>query len=115
MKLEKLLCLKNLGSRVEENLWESQTMKLFLPLLHEITESVEGSSTISYVLVKNGGGPISFNPSIGRGEEDEAEPEASPPPLHGYTKLSSSNFTTTISISSQKNGKKGKIFEVYEV
>jgi hypothetical protein len=36
--------------------------------------SVEGSSTISKVFVRNGGGPTSCKPSIGRGdklEEDE--------------------------------------------
>lgn len=71
MKLEKLLCLKYLGSRVVENLCESQTTKLFLPLLHETTESVAGSSTISNVFVRKGGGPTSCNPSLGRGEEED--------------------------------------------
>lgn len=73
MKLEKLLCLKYLGSKVVEKVLESQTMKLFLPRLHETTASVDGSSTISKVFVRNGGGPTSCSPSFGLGEEEEDE------------------------------------------
>lgn len=78
MKLEKLLCLKYRGRRVVENLLQSQTMKLLRALLHETTESVDGSSTISKVLVRNGGGPMSFNPSIGCGEKLEDEEDDDP-------------------------------------
>ena len=46
-------------------------MKLLLVELHETTESVAGSSTISYVLHKNGGGPFTFDIGVG----------AFPPPL----------------------------------
>ncbi|KAL9270299.1 hypothetical protein AKJ16_DCAP09335 [Drosera capensis] len=42
-------------------------MKLSPVALHETTESVSGSSTISYVLFRNGGGPYSCIPSIGLG------------------------------------------------
>ena len=52
-------------------------MKLLRALLHETMESVKGSSTISKVLDRNGGGPTSCRPSIGRGEvlKDEGEVE----------------------------------------
>lgn len=95
MKLEKLLCLKNRGSRVVENLWQSQTMKLLRALLHDTTESVDGSSTISNVLLRNGGGPTSCNPSIGCGVilEDEEDVAAAMPVISF-----SSSFTTTLSI-----------------
>lgn len=55
MKLEKLLCLKYLGSKSLENSIGFQTMKLLLEELHDTTESEEGSSTISYVFVRKGG------------------------------------------------------------
>lgn len=55
MKLEKLLCLKNLGSKSLANSVGSHTTKLLLELLQETTESDEGSSTISYVFAKKGG------------------------------------------------------------
>uniref|UniRef100_A0A0A9FR11 Uncharacterized protein n=1 Tax=Arundo donax TaxID=35708 RepID=A0A0A9FR11_ARUDO len=42
-------------------------MKLLLVTLHDTTVSVAGSSTMSYVLVRNGGGPPSWRPSIGLG------------------------------------------------
>lgn len=67
MKLEKLLCLKCLRNRVAANKLASQTMKLFRARLHDSTESVAGSSTISNVLVRNGGGPVSFSPGISTG------------------------------------------------
>lgn len=71
-------------------------MKLLRPPLHETTASVDGSSTISYVFVKNGGGPTSFNPSIGCGEKlEDDEDEEAPPPVHVTV---SSSFTTTPSI-----------------
>lgn len=37
MKLKKLLCLKNLGNNVMEDLWKILTIKLFFALLEEIT------------------------------------------------------------------------------
>lgn len=66
-KLEKLLCLKYLGRRLMEKVLGSHTMKLLLALLQDTTSSVLGSSTISYVLVRKGGGPASCMPSIGWG------------------------------------------------
>lgn len=47
MKLEKLLCLKNLGSRSLENSRGFHTIKLLLPGVQDTTGSVEGSLTIS--------------------------------------------------------------------
>lgn len=65
---------------VVENLWESQTTKLLRALLQETMSLVEGSSTTSKVLVRNGGGPTSCNPSLGCGKrldvEDEGEEAA---------------------------------------
>lgn len=58
MKLEKLLCLKNLGNKTDENSSGFQTTKLLSLELHETIELVEGSSTISYVLTKNGGSEV---------------------------------------------------------
>lgn len=58
-------------------------------------ESVDGSSTTSKVLVRNGGGPISCNPSIGFGvrfepeEEDEELHDVEPTTLT-YANVSSS-------------------------
>ncbi|MCI63897.1 hypothetical protein A2U01_0085154, partial [Trifolium medium] len=48
-------------------------MKLSREALQETIGSVSGSSTISYVFLRNGGGPVSCNPSIGFGNliEDE--------------------------------------------
>lgn len=56
--------------------------------------SVEGSSTISNVFVRNGGGPTSCSPSIGCGEklEDDEDDE---PTVHVTT---SSSFTNTPSM-----------------
>uniref|UniRef100_A0A2P2QXN2 Uncharacterized protein MANES_17G060600 n=1 Tax=Rhizophora mucronata TaxID=61149 RepID=A0A2P2QXN2_RHIMU len=47
MKLEKLLCLKYLGSKSLAKSGGFHTIKLFLLGLHETIESVEGLSTIS--------------------------------------------------------------------
>jgi hypothetical protein len=47
MKLEKFLCLKNLGNKSLVKTGGFQTMKLLLVSLHEIIASVEGSLTIS--------------------------------------------------------------------
>lgn len=60
-----------------DNLWESHTMKLLRDELHDTMESVVGSSTISKVFVRNGGGPTSCKPSIGCGvtlEDEDDEP-----------------------------------------
>ena len=76
-------------------------MKLLRALLHETTESVEGSSTISKVLVKNGGGPTSLSPCIGCGVtfEDEEEDEDEDNPAVPANVTVSSSFITTPSIS----------------
>ena len=66
-KLEKLLCLKYLGRRLTEKEWGSQTTKLVPSLLQETILLIVGSSTMSYVLVRKGGGPTSWRPSIGCG------------------------------------------------
>lgn len=94
MKLEKLQCLKYFGRRLVESWWESQTMKLLRAWLHETIESVAGSSTMSNVFVRKGGGPESCNPSIGWGEEIEDEL----PPIS-----SSSSFTLTTSMAFSYN------------
>lgn len=94
MKLEKLQCLKYFGRRLVESWWESQTMKLLRAWLHETIESVAGSSTMSNVFVRKGGGPESCNPSIGWGEEIEDEL----PPIS-----SSSSFTLTPSMAFSYN------------
>lgn len=62
IKLEKLLCLKNLGRRSLENSGGFQTMKLLLLWLQETIESDEESSTISYVLVRKGGSELDETP-----------------------------------------------------
>jgi len=46
--------------------------------LHDTIESVDESSTISKVLVRNGGGPTSCSPSIGCGEKAEDEEDDNP-------------------------------------
>ena len=56
MKLEKLLCLKYLGSRSREKSGGFHTTKLAPPGPHDTTRLVAGSSTISYVLIRNGAG-----------------------------------------------------------
>jgi hypothetical protein len=66
-KLEKLRCLNRRGSSALAKTCESQTTKLLPAWLQETTESVDASSTRSKVLVRNGGGPTSWSPSIGRG------------------------------------------------
>eukprot|EP00250_Pteridium_aquilinum_P008948 c18329_g1_i2 orf=3-413(+) len=55
-KLEKLLCLKKWGRRHLEKMEGSQTTKLLLVELQEMMALVWGSSTMSYVLLKKGGG-----------------------------------------------------------
>lgn len=57
---------------------------------------VDGSSTTSKVLVRNGGGPTSCNPSIGCGEklEDEDDDDDEPPPHV----TASSSFTLILSM-----------------
>lgn len=62
-------------------------------MLHETIESVEGSSTTSNVLVRNGGGPTSCNPSIGLGirvELEDEEEEHDVEPTFVYVNVSSS-------------------------
>lgn len=62
-KLEKLLCLKYLGKR-SPNSGGFQITKLLFEDDQETMASVEGSSTMSYVLLRNGGG-IAFELGIG--------------------------------------------------
>ncbi|KAE8124584.1 hypothetical protein FH972_019451 [Carpinus fangiana] len=56
-----------------QNLLGSQTMKLLRAPLHDAIESVDGSSTISKVLVRNGGGATSCSLSIGCGKKLDEE------------------------------------------
>lgn len=72
-------------------------MKVFLAVLHEITESVEESSTISKVLIKNGGVPRSCKASIGCGEADDDDAEPPGPAAEGAS--ASSIFTLAPSIT----------------
>lgn len=58
MKLEKLLCLKNLGNKSLQNSGGFQTIKLLLLGLQPTIESVEGSSTISYAFTRKGGSEL---------------------------------------------------------
>lgn len=74
-------------------------MKLLRALLHETMESVNGSSTISKVFVKNGGGPTSWRPSIGCGvmlEDDEEEEDDAPAAVPAA--IGSSTLTFSLSI-----------------
>lgn len=77
-------------------------MKLLRAPLHETMESVDGSSTISKVFVRNGGGPASCNPSIGCGEklEDDEEEDAAADGATCVTVSFSSSFIITPSIAS---------------
>lgn len=58
IKLEKLLCLKNLGNKTLANSGGFQTIKLLSFSLHETILSDETSSTISYVFAMNGGSAL---------------------------------------------------------
>lgn len=73
-------------------------MKLLRAPLHDTIVSVAGSSTISNVFVRNGGGPTSCNPSIGRGDkfddDDDADTDTGP-----LTYVSSSSLTVTVNFS----------------
>ena len=74
-------------------------MKLLRALLQETMGSVEGSSTISNVFVRNGGGPKSCKPSIGRGDklEDDEDDEPTVPAI-----ISSSFTATPAMVSPQR-------------
>lgn len=74
-KLEKLLCLKYLGNNSCANSGVFQTTKLLPTSLQDTIASVAGSSTISKVLVRKGGGPELWGASIC----DVGFPEAVPP------------------------------------
>ena len=74
-------------------------MKLLRALLHETIESVNGSSTISKVLVRNGGGPTSCKPSIGWGVTDEEEEEKEEEDAVAVATSDSSGFTFSSSIT----------------
>lgn len=65
-KLEKLLCLKYMGSKSLANSVGSQTTKLPPLSLQETTWLVEGSSTKSYVFERKGAGAFEppWDPSI---------------------------------------------------
>lgn len=71
-------------------------MKLLRALLQETMGSVEGSSTISKVFERNGGGPKSCKPSIGRGDKLEEDEDDEPT----VAVIVSSSFTITVSIVS---------------
>lgn len=64
-KLEKLLCLKYLGRRSRANSGGFHTTKLLFSGPHDTIASVAGSSTMSYVLLRKGGGTFPFNPGFG--------------------------------------------------
>ena len=55
MKLEKLLCLKYLGSTKSENLFTSFTVKALPSSFQAIVSSDAGSHTMSYVFVRKEG------------------------------------------------------------
>lgn len=76
------------------NLCESQTMKLLRAWLHETIKSVAGSSTMSNVFVRNGGGPASCSPTIGCGER--AGDELLPPMSSTFTFTPSMAFLLRI-------------------
>lgn len=77
-------------------------MKLLRALLQETIESVNGSSTISKVFVRNGGGPTSCKPEIGWGvtdEEEEEEEEDAVAVAVAVATSDSSGFTFSSSIT----------------
>jgi hypothetical protein len=74
-KLEKLLCLKYFGSSSWAKSGGFQTTKLLFPLLQDTTASVAGSSTMSYVFVRKGGGAVLCSPSKGCGADKLWLPE----------------------------------------
>lgn len=75
-------------------------MKLLRALLHETMESVKGSSTISNVFVRNGGGPTSCSPSIGWGVmlEDDEEEEEEHAAVPAATDSSAFTFSSSIAL-----------------
>jgi hypothetical protein len=73
------LCLKYLGKRSLANSGVFHTTKLLLPAPQETTASVDGSSTISYVLLRKGGGPAAN--AAGDGETPFAPAADKPPEL----------------------------------
>lgn len=66
-KLEKLLCLKYLGKRSLANSGGFQTTKLLLVELQDTIASLDGLSTISYVLLRNGGDALALGMGAGAG------------------------------------------------
>jgi hypothetical protein len=60
-KEEKLLCLKCLGRRSRANSAGRHTTKAVPVSFQEMVSSVLGSSTIAYVLVRNGGVPAAID------------------------------------------------------
>lgn len=58
---------------VAENECGSHTAKLMPPLFQDTMWFVFGSSTISYVFVRNGEGPASWSPTIGSGIDHALE------------------------------------------
>ncbi|KAK9105038.1 hypothetical protein Scep_021882 [Stephania cephalantha] len=74
-------------------------MKLLRASFHETMASVEGSSTISKVFVRNGGDPISWILSIGRAiDEDEEEEEEAEPMKTTSSSSSSTSFSCSSSL-----------------
>ena len=62
MKLEKLLCLKYWGNKSVQKCDTFHTIKLWPSELHETIPSVDGSSTIWYVFVRNSEEAMSLHP-----------------------------------------------------
>lgn len=61
------MCLKYFGKRSLANSGGFQTTKLLLVELQETIASLDGSSTMSYVLLRNGGGALVLGMGAGAG------------------------------------------------
>ena len=112
-KLEKLLCLKYLGSKSLANSGGFQTTKLLLVGLHDSIGSVAGSSTMSYVLLRNGGGPVPLG--IGDGVCCcccAPPPPPSPPPPPPLEAAESPSVVTADSIIKMEN-ERGERFRIW--
>jgi hypothetical protein len=76
-KLEKLECLKCAGSSVCEKAKGSATTKLLLSRPHAMTASVDGLSTMRYVLATNGATPAASTLAMAGRKKTVARPLAS--------------------------------------
>jgi len=111
-KLEKLLCLKYLGSKSLANSGGFQTTKLLLVGLHDSIGSVAGSSTMSYVLLRNGGGPVPLGIGDGVCCCCCAPPPPPPPPPPPLEAAESPSVVTTDSIIKMENERMGKVLDL---